>query len=146
MCDQQKAYNTIASYRSAINEIHNHVDGYPAAFLIALGSASRPSDLHRIVLNTLQKSKTGISFTIINPKETNISISHTAVDTISRWIKEILSQTDPDAKAKDIRSLLALLAQDAATMCIKDSIKGVSKILEWNKVSSQILNQARSQQ
>ncbi|CAG8749791.1 15114_t:CDS:1, partial [Gigaspora rosea] len=29
MCDQQKAYNTIASYRSAISEIHNYVDGYP---------------------------------------------------------------------------------------------------------------------
>ncbi|CAG8787085.1 39063_t:CDS:2 [Gigaspora margarita] len=165
MCDQQKAYNTIASYRSAIR------------------SASRPSDLHRIALNTLQKSKTGISFTIINPKETNISISHewrctpdlqehlflttttphrpAAVDTISRWIKEILSQTDPDTKVKDVRSLSALLAQDAGadifmilTLGNWSSYnvyqrfyqKGIKNMLEWNKVSSQILNQAKSQQ
>ncbi|CAG8803548.1 16415_t:CDS:1 [Gigaspora margarita] len=140
MYSQQKVYNTIASYRLAISEIHNYSNGYPigrypdivkfmiairksnpspsapndpidiilaldfiisigsnenmyilnllqkTAFLIALESASRPSDLHRINLGTLQKTSYGISFFVINPKETNILILHGGNKSVSKKI------------------------------------------------------------
>ncbi|CAG8815755.1 22745_t:CDS:2 [Gigaspora margarita] len=171
--NQNKAFNTIASYRIAIT-IHkinpppfppdNGLDILPsldiivslsandsmsildlsqkAAFLTALGTASRPSDLQKIDLRTLCKSKQGISLEITNSKEVNISIAHglldrtqewrntpelqeylfltstilhclATVDTISRWIKHILIQADLAAKTKDIRTISALFAQDA---------------------------------
>ncbi|CAG8805010.1 382_t:CDS:2, partial [Gigaspora margarita] len=200
MSNQNKAFNMIASYGTAISEIHNHIDGYQVgrhpeitkfmiaihkinsppstpdngldiwtAFLTALGTAIRPSNLQRIDLRTLCKSKQGISLEITNPKEVNISIAHggnkyrtkkifidyyndhdlcpastmlklldrtqkwrnipelqehlfltsttphrlATVYTISRWIKHILTQADPAAKTKDIRTILALFAQDA---------------------------------
>ncbi|CAG8669999.1 19103_t:CDS:2, partial [Cetraspora pellucida] len=180
MCNQHKAFNTIASYRSAISEAYSYVDGYPEYF-----------------------SK------IINPKETNISITHggnkhrtkkifidyyedrdlcpastilklldrthdwrdtpekleylfltsttsyrpASSDTIARWLKLILMQADPTAKAKDVRVLSALLAQDAgADMNTLLALgnwtnyavyqrfyqRGIRRMLERNKVSSQI--------
>ncbi|CAG8783613.1 7096_t:CDS:1, partial [Gigaspora margarita] len=49
MCDQQKVYNTIASYRSAISEIHNHVNRYLVGryldiikFMIAIRKTNHP--------------------------------------------------------------------------------------------------------
>ncbi|CAG8652015.1 30004_t:CDS:2 [Gigaspora margarita] len=130
MSNQNKAFNIIASYRTAISEIHNHIDGYQvgrhseiakfmiairkinpppsppdnrldilpsldfivslsandsisildlsqkAAFLTALGTASRPNNLQRIDLRTFCKSKQRISLEITNPKKVNILIAH----------------------------------------------------------------------
>ncbi|CAG8823075.1 34265_t:CDS:2, partial [Gigaspora margarita] len=130
MSNQNKVFNIIASYRTAISKIYNHIDGYQVgrhpeiakfmiaickinpspspldngldilpslnfivsldandsmsildlswktAFLIALGTASRPSNLQRIDLRTLCKSKQRILLEITNPKEVNISIAH----------------------------------------------------------------------
>ncbi|RIB12242.1 hypothetical protein C2G38_2041985 [Gigaspora rosea] len=82
-----------------------------------------------------------------------------SVDTISRWIKNILTKADPTARAKDIRALSALLAQDAGadmntllalgnwsnhTVYQRFYQRGIKKILERNKTSSRILDQAKT--
>ncbi|CAG8755078.1 16761_t:CDS:1, partial [Racocetra persica] len=59
---------------------------HKTAFLVTLGSASRPSDLYIIELKTLQKSESGISIAITDPKEVNISISHCGNRNISKKI------------------------------------------------------------
>ncbi|CAG8820718.1 41302_t:CDS:2 [Gigaspora margarita] len=241
---QQKAYNTIASYRSAISEIYNYSDSYPierhsdiVKFMIAIRksnpSPSSPNDPIDIILaldfiislasnedikiklGTLQKTSYGISFSVINPKETNILISNggnksvskkifinyyentelcpasavlkllertqewrtfvnqhehllltttllyqqAIVDTISCWLRSILTQADPFAKAKDVRSISASLAQDAeadVSMILalgnwsnysvyqRFYQRGIRKMLEHNKISSKILTQAKN--
>ncbi|CAG8582884.1 7892_t:CDS:10 [Gigaspora margarita] len=201
MNNQQRAFNTLASYRTAISKVHKHIDGYPvgrhpevAKFMIAIQKTNPPSPSLDEAIDILPSLDFIISlgsndsmsmldlsrkaafltaletlFEIINPKEVNISIAHgnnkhrtkkvfinfyedqclcpatmvlkllertqewknttelqdhlflttaiphhlASVDTISRWIKNILTKADSTARAKDIRALSALLAQDA---------------------------------
>jgi len=46
------------------------------AFLLALVTASRPSDLRRIDLNTMKMTRKSITFECIKPKEYNIAKAH----------------------------------------------------------------------
>ncbi|CAG8848561.1 32859_t:CDS:2, partial [Gigaspora margarita] len=239
-----KSYNTITSYRSAISEIHEEVDGVPVgrnkdiaklmlgifktnppkepgdeiyditpsldyivslgnndllplialakktAFLCALSSASRPSDLARLDLTTINNTQNGVTLHCLNPKESNIALGHgiskkrfkknfrttkeqrtfiflsnvgdhkpAAVDTIANWLKDIIKKSAPEGKAKDIRVLSALLAQNAGVDL--NSIlalgnwsnthtyqrfyqRGIKLMLEQNNVTGRIMNQARS--
>ena len=136
--NKNRAFNTIAGYRSAISEIHNHIDGYTVgqhpdvtqamsavrkenpppvpsddlidispsleyivnlgdnesmqirdlsmktAFLLALVTASRPSDLHRIDITTITRSSYGCRFQCIDPKEYKIAIAHSSSTTKKR--------------------------------------------------------------
>src|SRR6266496_2449215 len=59
-----------------------------AAFLLALVTASRPSDLKRVDLSTLKKSPTSFTFDCIHPKEYNIARSH-SISTTKRSSKKI---------------------------------------------------------
>ena len=124
------AFNTIAGYRTAISEMHDHVNGVPigshpdisqalraihttnpppvpldepidilpsldyirelgsnssmtirdlsikTAFLLALVTACRPSDLRRIDLSTLRKTSTSMKFACVLPKEYKIARAH----------------------------------------------------------------------
>ncbi|CAG8843509.1 14875_t:CDS:1, partial [Racocetra persica] len=45
-------------------------------FLIAITSASRPSDLYHISLESMTKIENGFSLDIVSPKEYNISLAH----------------------------------------------------------------------
>jgi hypothetical protein len=130
MLKEGKSYNTISGYRSAISEIHDHVEGVPigqhpdiskailaifrenppnlplnnlmdispsltyitslgdnllmtirdltikTAFLVALVSASRPSDLIRINASSAKITDSGCVFTCIEPKEFKIATAH----------------------------------------------------------------------
>ncbi|KAF0366906.1 ryanodine receptor 2-like [Gigaspora margarita] len=78
------------------------------AFLIVLESASRPSDLYRIKLGTLQKTSYGISFSVINPKETNILILHSGNKSVS---KKIFIDYYEDTELCSSLAILKLLEQ-----------------------------------
>ncbi|CAG8776292.1 4627_t:CDS:2, partial [Gigaspora margarita] len=114
------------------------------AFLCALLSASRPSNLARLDLTTMTNTQNGITIQCINPKEINIAIATslchyldrtqnlqftneqrtavflsciglhrpTSIDSIANWLKNIIRKSAPDGKAKDIRVLSAILAQN----------------------------------
>ncbi|RIB20896.1 hypothetical protein C2G38_1963255 [Gigaspora rosea] len=106
------------------------------AFLCALSSASRPSDLARLDLTMLTNTPNSITIQCINPKEINIAIDRTqnlwftneqraavflscvglhnpaSIDSIANWLKNIIRKSAPDGKAKDIRVLSAMLAQN----------------------------------
>ncbi|CAB4399776.1 unnamed protein product [Rhizophagus irregularis] len=53
------------------------------AFLLALISACRPSDLHRINAFDYTKTRSSISFNCVTPKEYNIVVAHSASTTKS---------------------------------------------------------------
>ncbi|RIB27134.1 hypothetical protein C2G38_2029652 [Gigaspora rosea] len=185
------------------------------AFLLALTSASRPSDLHRISIRSMTATKDGYVLQIQKPKEHNISIAHggkksskksiaigfykeepaicpasvfstllnrtsewrlraegedkpflslvpphnaVSVDTISRWIKSILTMANPTAKAKDPRAISANLAQESGAdissivtfgNCSSNEVyqkfyqRGIRRMLEKNNFPVRILDQAR---
>ena len=48
------------------------------AFLVALVTASRPSDLTRIDITSIHKSDSSFSFDCVDPKEFKIALSHSA--------------------------------------------------------------------
>ncbi|CAG8769604.1 17846_t:CDS:10, partial [Cetraspora pellucida] len=140
------------------------------AFLLAITTACRLSDLSRIDITSQVQTEHSMMFNIKNPKEHKISIAHgsnksqikrvyignyeelpeisplnavntllkhtnawritkeqrehlflistnthfsASVDTIARWIKEILKEASPDLKAKDARSVAAFYTQNS---------------------------------
>ncbi|CAG8809413.1 38859_t:CDS:2, partial [Gigaspora margarita] len=160
------------------------------AFLCALSSASKPSDLARLDLTTLTNTQNGITIQCINPKEINIAIGHginkkrtkknlrftneqrtaiflscislhrpASIDSIANWLKDIIRKSAPNRKAKDIRVLLAMLAQNGSAnlnliLALKNwsSLntyqrfyqRGIKLILEQNNITEKIINQAKN--
>lgn len=150
MLTEEKSYNTIAGYRSAISEVHDFVDGvaigsHPdishmmhaihsdkpppskpddpvnislsldyirnlgsnksmsirdlsvkTAFLMALVTAFRPSDLKRIDLTTLRKTRNSITLECVKLKEYNIARSHSLSTTKSLCKKIYIGSYDND--------------------------------------------------
>ncbi|CAG8679794.1 2612_t:CDS:2, partial [Dentiscutata heterogama] len=185
------------------------------AFLLAITTGSRPSDLCRLDMTSISRSRGGINIKCIMPKEAKIStakggnkrskivfigkyddepllcplttlnclkerIDHlnipteskkhlfissriphkpVSVDTISRWIKEILHLSNPDLTAKDTRALSAFFAQNAGvdlpTILALGNWSsnevyqrfyqcGIRLMLERNNLPSTIINKARN--
>jgi hypothetical protein len=186
------------------------------AFLLALVTASRPSDLVRIDASSVRVSEDSYTFTCCHPKEYKIAVAHSAsttkpssktlfvgsysedpslcpfsavrslldrtsewrlddrrqkslflitrqphtpasTDTVAGWIKEIMQRSSASSTARDVRSTSASLAQnsgaDLATVLAlgnwssnatyqKFYQRGVKIMLERNKISSRILNEA----
>ncbi|GBC31876.1 hypothetical protein GLOIN_2v1786700 [Rhizophagus irregularis DAOM 181602=DAOM 197198] len=67
------------------------------AFLLALISACRPSDLHQINAFDYTKTRSSISFNCVAPKEYNIAVAHSASTTKSR-LKKIFVGVYPDER------------------------------------------------
>src|SRR6185437_15190312 len=65
------------------------------AFLIALVSASRPSDLVRIDLSTIRVSRSSLSFQCIDPKEFKIALAHSS-STMKKNSKSIFVGSFPE--------------------------------------------------
>ncbi|RGB23668.1 hypothetical protein C1646_774169 [Rhizophagus diaphanus] len=112
------------------------------AFLLALVTVCRLSDLKRLDLSALKSSDTGFSLDCVEPKEYKIARFHSskkvyvrqydentllcsysalqppymlaASDTIARWIKLVLKILSPSSLAKDMRVLSAFFLQNAA--------------------------------
>jgi hypothetical protein len=172
------SYNTIAGYRTAISEIHDHVDGssigsHPdisrmmqsiytdnpppirtdepidiipsleyitalgnnismsirdlcikTAFLLALVTASRPSDLKRIDLTTMKRTRTSITFNCIKPKEYNIARSH-SLSTTKSPIKRIYIGTYEDPVLCPYTALTDLLDRTASWRISADQKKTI---------------------
>ena len=82
-----------------------------------------------------------------------------SVDTIANWIKSVLRISSPDSKAKDMRVLAAFFAQNAGagletilalgnwssnSTYQRFYQRGIKMMLDRNRVSSRILDEARS--
>jgi hypothetical protein len=67
------------------------------AFLLALVSACRPSDLHRIDENNYVQTRSGITFSCIAPKEYKIAIAHSGSSSKPRT-KKLYIGTYPEDK------------------------------------------------
>ena len=173
-----KSANTIAGYRSAISEIHDHVDGrsignhpdisrainavrkeHPpptpsndiiditasfeyikslgdnesmtlknlsakTAFLVALVTASRPSDLTRIDLTSARITRSSYSFDCIEPKEYKIAMSHSS--STKRRIKTLfIGSYDDSPTLCPFRALNSLLSRTSHFRNTTDSQKSI---------------------
>ena len=111
------------------------------AFLMALVSACRPSDLHRLDAHNCTRSRTAIFFNCIAPKEYNIAIAHSASTSKSRSktvyigsypdekrlcpyeaISDFLIRTRPWRNSVDQQRALFLITKDPHTPASVDTI------------------------
>ncbi|CAB4379709.1 unnamed protein product [Rhizophagus irregularis] len=133
------------------------------AFLLALISACRLSDLHQINAFDYTKTRTSLWRVSADQKCTLFLItkephSPASVDTIAGWIKSILKISSPGSTAKDMHVLAAFFAQNAlagleTVLALgnwsSNSVyhhfyqRGIKLMLERNQVSSLILSEAR---
>jgi hypothetical protein len=179
MLAKEMSFNTIAGYRTAISEIHDHVDGvsigsHPdiakimqaihwenpppsrqdepidltpslkfihdlgdndsmairdlfikTAFLMALVTASRPSDLRRIDLTTVKVSRTSITMDCINPKEYNIARSHSLSTTKSPNKRIYIGSYDDDPQLCPYKALTVLLERTELWRSTPDKKKAI---------------------
>jgi hypothetical protein len=209
MHEKGLAYNTICGYRSAISEVHEHIDGAPigshpdvsrtlqaigiqnpppnhsddpidigpsldyirelgdndimsirdltikTAFLLALVTASRPSDLRKTDLTTLRKSSTSIKLECIAPKEYKIARAH-SLSTTKAPVKQLyigvykddpylcpyaaltalLSRTEDWRNTMDQKRAIFLITVGPHTPAATDTISGWIKSIVQRSSSS----------
>ena len=116
------------------------------AFLMALVSACRPSDLHRLDAHNYTRTRTAFSFSCITPKEYNIAIAHSASTSKSRSktvyigtyseekrlcpyeaITDFLIRTRPWRSSMDKKRALFLITKDPHTPAFVDTISNCIK-------------------
>ena len=133
------------------------------AFLVALVSASRPSDLARIDISTIKESSNGLSLDCLEPKEYKIARAHSSSTSKSRTkkifvgkysenihlcpysaVKDLLSRTESWRDTANKRKSLFLISRHPYNPAASDTIAGWIKSAMQHSSSDSTAKDVRS--